>query len=52
MTNISSAHELCKQISYNNYLQQSFFLTKIALNTFQKNCPIDFTMVITALLLT
>jgi hypothetical protein len=31
------------------YLQQSFF-TKIALNKRQKNCPIDFTTVITTLL--
>ena len=24
-----------------SYLQQSFFLTKIALKIFKKNCPID-----------
>lgn len=27
------------------YLQQSFFLTKIALNIFQKNCPMDLAIV-------
>lgn len=37
---------------YDNYLQQSFFLTKIALKIFQNKFPIDFTMVIKALLLT
>ncbi len=29
-----------------SYLQQSFFLTKIALKIFQKKCPIDFAIVI------
>lgn len=27
------------------YLQQSFFLTKMALKIFQKNCPIDFSII-------
>ena len=29
-----------------SYLQQSFFLIKIALKIFQKNCTIDFVLVI------
>lgn len=52
MTNISPAHEFCKHIDQDNYLQQSFFLTKIALNILQKKFPIDFTIVITSLLIT
>lgn len=34
------------------YLQQSFFLTKIALKTFQKKCPMDFIIVIYHLITT